>query len=217
MNLLGLEVERIQHACFKITGAGKVVYIDPYKLPEGSPKADVVLITHEHDDHLSIPDLEKILQESTVVVIAPITHPSLLDYPKDIFYLVVMGLNEKYFGEGFTVETIPSYNLDKFRSPGELYHPKGDERVGFVLTLAGVRVYHAGDTDLIPELSSLEKIDIALLPVSGTFVMTPEEAAQAVDIIKPKVAVPMHWGDIIGTRKDADKFQELSKSHVEIL
>lgn len=103
---------------------------------------------------------------------------------------------------------MPAYNIDKFRSHGVPFHPAGDGKVGFVVDVDGTRIYHAGDTDNIPEMRNLKNIDIAFLPVSGTYVMTAPEAAQAAKVINPKLAVPMHYGDLVGTEEDAKKFKE---------
>lgn len=216
MNILGVDIVRNCHASIKLKADGKVIYIDPYKLPEGSEKADVILITHEHEDHLSLPDIENIFQDSTTIVINPVTHPPLLQFDHDIPNLVVIGPGETYRGEGWTVATVPAYNIDKFRESGRPYHPREDERFGVVVTLAGTRIYHAGDTDAIPEMEGLD-VDIACLPVSGTFVMTAEEAARAVQLIKPKVAIPIHYGDIVGTQEDAETFKRQAGTQVEIL
>jgi L-ascorbate metabolism protein UlaG (beta-lactamase superfamily) len=115
------------------------------------------------------------------------------------------------------IEAVPAYNVNKFREPGKAFHPKGESRLGFVVEMDGTTVYHAADSDLIPEMQHI-KCDIALLPVSGTYVMTAEEAAQAVAAIKPKIAVPMHYGAIVGSSSDAEKFKSLVKDcQVEIL
>jgi len=109
------------------------------------------------------------------------------------------------------IEAVPAYNINKFREPGQVFHPKEHGGVGFVLTMDGTTVYYAGDTDFIPEMKSI-RCDVALLPVSGTYVMTAEEAAEAAAAIHPKIAVPMHYGAIVGGEEDAKKFKSLVKS-----
>jgi len=106
--------------------------------------------------------------------------------------------------------------LNKFREPGKPFHPKEDGKIGFILSVKGVRIYHAGDTDPIPEMKNF-KTDIALLPVSGTYVMTPEEAGEAARMIKPKLAIPMHYGTIVGSENDAERFKQLATCPVQIL
>jgi len=118
--------------------------------------------------------------------------------------------------DGVQIEAVPAYNLNKFREPGKVFHPREDQKVGFIIEVDGIRIYHAGDTDSIPEMTGI-KTDIALLPVSGTYVMTAEEAAEAATRIRPIVAIPMHYGTIIGSEKDALRFKELAKCDVQIL
>jgi L-ascorbate metabolism protein UlaG (beta-lactamase superfamily) len=114
------------------------------------------------------------------------------------------------------VETVPAYNVNKFRSPGQPFHPKQEQMLGFIVTMNGVRIYHAGDTDPIPEMEGM-KVDIACIPVGGTYVMIAEEAAEAARRIKPKIAIPMHYGSIVGNQGDADKFKKLASCEVQIL
>jgi L-ascorbate metabolism protein UlaG (beta-lactamase superfamily) len=115
------------------------------------------------------------------------------------------------------IETVPAYNINKFREPGHAFHPLGEKRLGFIITMDGTRIYFSGDTDFIPEMHDIA-VDIAMLPVSGTYVMTPEEAAEAALAIHPQIAVPMHYGAIVGADADAIKFKSLVKHcQVEIL
>lgn len=193
------------HSTFKIVAAGKVIYIDPYELPESAEKADVVFVTHEHFDHCSPGDIEKVTKKGTVVVAAAVCERELPDAK-----LVTPG--EKFESAGIAVEVIAAYNTNKFREPGKVFHPKGEARVGYIFTLEGQRVYHAGDTDVIPEMAHLN-VDVALLPVSGTYVMTAEEAAKAVKVLRPRLAaVPMHYGSIVGSADDAKKFAALCEN-----
>jgi L-ascorbate metabolism protein UlaG (beta-lactamase superfamily) len=183
------------HDCFRIDGP-PVVYVDPYQLADGLPPADVILITHDHFDHLSPADVAKLHQSSTVVVA-----------PKEVIGKLSVPITEIAAGEtktvaGIKVKAVPAYNTDK------TFHPKEDGKVGFIFTVGDVTYYHAGDTDVIPEMTGLAP-DVALLPVSGTYVMTADEAAKAARAIRPKVAVPMHYGAIVGSDADAKKFAQL--------
>ncbi|MGD2148731.1 MAG: MBL fold metallo-hydrolase, partial [Anaerolineae bacterium] len=119
--------------------------------------------------------------------------------------------------KGLQVEAVPAYNVNKFRSPGVPYHAREAGHVGFVVTSEGQRIYHAGDTDHIPEMAALKAIDIALLPVSGIYVMTAEEAAQAAAVIRPGIAIPMHLGRGIGSPDSARVFKDRASARVEIL
>jgi L-ascorbate metabolism protein UlaG (beta-lactamase superfamily) len=114
------------------------------------------------------------------------------------------------------VEAVPAYNINKFREPGQVFHPKEDGKLGFVLTMKGVRIYHTGDSDNIPEMRGIRP-DIALVPVSGTYVMTSQEAVEAVASIDPKVVIPMHYGAIVGDRKDAEALQKQVNCEVKVL
>jgi L-ascorbate metabolism protein UlaG (beta-lactamase superfamily) len=183
------------HDTFRIDGK-VVVYVDPYQLPDGLPKADVILITHDHFDHLSPADVAKIHKAGTVVV-APKEVAGKLPVTVE-----VIAAGETKTVAGITVKAVPAYNTNK------TFHPQKDGKVGFIITAEGVTYYHAGDTDLIPEMTGLAP-DVALLPVSGTYVMTADEAAKAALKIKPKVAVPMHYGAIVGSEADAQRFAKL--------
>ena len=205
------KITHLGHASFKIASEAGLIYIDPFKLPADPKKADFVFITHEHFDHCSPRDLEKILKEDTIIVAPPECAPKI----KRQFESIKPG--EKKTTGSIEVETIPAYNLDKFREPGLPYHPKEDGKVGYILTIDGERLYHAGDTDFILEMKSLDNIDVALLPVSGTYVMTAEEAADAANIFKPKTVIPMHYGDIVGSKADAEKFKKLFLGNTKII
>ena len=192
------------HDTFRIDGP-PVVYVDPYQLRDGLPPADLILITHDHFDHLSPADVAR-LHRPTTKVVAPKEVEGKLSVPVE-----VIAVGESKTVAGVTIKAVPAYNTDKS------YHPKKDGKVGYVIKVAGVTYYHAGDTDLIPEMAGLAP-DVALLPVSGTYVMTAEEAVEAARSIKPKTAVPMHYGAIVGSEADAQKFKSLVRNcQVEII
>ena len=197
------------HDSFRIEGDGLVIYIDPWKI-EGGPKADLILITHDHADHCSPSDVAKLLKGDSVIVTVAAAS-SKLSGSKEI---IKPGDNVTV--KGVPISAVPAYNVNKFRSPGVPFHPREAGYVGFVITVAGVRIYHAGDTDHIPEMSAIDA-DIALLPVSGIYVMTADEAADAAASIKPQIAIPMHVGRGIGSLADADRFKEKASVQVQIL
>ncbi|MCS7132222.1 MAG: MBL fold metallo-hydrolase [Nitrososphaeria archaeon] len=208
-----VEISWLGHAAFLITYKDTRYYIDPFKI-KAKGLADVVLITHEHFDHLSVEDLRKIVKSDTEMVAPESCRDNLKAFKMGVLKLVKPG--ESINVKNARVETIPAYNINKFRAPGVVYHPKVQEGVGYILEVGGLRIYHAGDTDFTPEMRSL-KVDVALVPVSGTFVMTAEEAAKAVNTFKPKVAIPMHFGAIVGDKSDAENFKKLSEVDVVIL
>jgi L-ascorbate metabolism protein UlaG (beta-lactamase superfamily) len=208
----GIKIFWLGHAGFKIKNS-RTIYIDPFNIKPSEP-ADLILITHEHFDHFSTKDIKKILNRS----IAVCPEFCKLEFLRlGVKEILTVEPGKKYSIGETEIEAFPAYNINKFRSPGVVYHPKKDKRVGYLITLNGVKIYHAGDTDFIPEMKELKDIDIALLPVGGTYTMTAEEAAQAANTINPKVAIPMHYGEIVGSEKDAEKFKALAKCKVEIL
>jgi L-ascorbate metabolism protein UlaG (beta-lactamase superfamily) len=213
MKLLTLDFTRIAHDTFRIAGS-KVIYTDPFKVTKRE-EADIVLLSHEHFDHLSKEDLDKVLFPGTSILAGSLCKDGLKGIQvKEIHFLDPGG---KYSVGNVMVEAVPAYNVSKFREPGKPFHPKENKGLGFVITMDGTTVYYAGDTDLIPEMKSI-KCDIALLPVSGTYVMTAEEAAEAAATINPQIAVPMHYGAIVGSDEDARKFKSLVKNcKVEIV
>ena len=204
MKLLNLEFTRIAHDTFRVAGT-KVIYTDPFKVSHDD-QADIVLLSHDHFDHLSLEDLSKVCTAGTTIIASPLCKGGLQKVKVKDKHFVEPGM--KVNVGGIAIEAVPAYNVNKFREPGKVFHPKDAKGVGFVFEMDGTRVYYAGDTDLIPEMKSI-KCDVALLPVSGTYVMTAEEAAEAARAINPKIAVPMHYAAIVGSDGDAKKFNSL--------
>jgi L-ascorbate metabolism protein UlaG (beta-lactamase superfamily) len=209
----GVRLTWLGHDGFRIQN-GQVVYIDPFKIEGGGAKADILLVSHEHSDHCNPEDLSKVVSPNTVVVAHAQSKGELSKLKAKELKVIKPGDRLTIGDVG--IEVVPAYNVNKFREPGKPFHPKDDGKLGFVVTVKGVRIYHAGDTDHIPEMKSIRP-DIALLPVSGTYVMTAQEAAEAAASINPKIAIPMHYGAIVGDKKDAEKFKSLAKCEVRIL
>jgi len=178
--------------CYR--GDGITIYIDPWGIPKEDP-ADVVFITHAHFDHYN-PDLEKVRTAKTKIV-APV------DVAKELSGdVTAVKPGQKLTVAGITVETVPAYNTHPQRLQN---HPKSNQWVGYVLTLGGHRYYHAGDTDHAPELDQITA-DVAFLPIGGTYTMDVTEAAGLARQLAPQVAVPMHYGYVVGTVEDANRF-----------
>ena len=204
----GIKIRWLGHDSFSLTGNIKII-TDPYKVAT-QEKADLILISHNHFDHLSVDDLKKVSTDNTTVVSAQ----ECLDMLTGFSFKEKIGIlpGEEKTVRGIKIKAIRAYNLDKINPETKKpFHPKEDDKIGFLISLNGITIYHTGDTDLTPEMSDLRP-DIALVPVSGTYVMTPREAAKAVEKIKPKIVIPMHYGTIVGSEKDAHDFKQLVKS-----
>lgn len=205
----GPDITWLGHDGFKIKG-DRLVYIDPYQVEKNEP-GDIVLLTHDHFDHCVPKDVDKVSGPQTTIV-APAECAAKFPHRQ----ITTIKPGDTITVKGVQIEAVPAYNINKFRSPGQPFHPRDDNKVGYVITLNGVRVYHAGDSDATPELRNV-RCDIALIPVSGTYVMTAEEAAEAVNAMKPQVAVPMHFGALVGNASDAERFQRQCQVPVTIL
>jgi len=211
----GVAITWLGHDGFKLK-ADKTVYVDPYQLGGQPEKGDLVLVSHEHFDHLSADDLKKVVGPSTTVLTIPMAEDGVKKAVQAKAVRLVRP-GDRVEIDGVRIEILPAYNTNKFRSPGNPFHPKEDGKVGFIVTLGGVRIYHSGDTDNIPEMAQAKGVDIALLPVSGTYVMTAQEALEACKAIQPKVAIPMHYGAIVGSASDAETFKKHAGCRVELL
>lgn len=209
MEYENFQITWLGHACFKIKTNEKIIYIDPFQL-DGGEKADLILITHDHFDHCSPEDVKKIQKEDTMIIYAGECGDKLTGNTVK----VVPG-DKKEFG-GIEIKAVPAYNIDKFREENVPYHPKESNFVGFIIEADGKRIYHAGDTDLIPEMDVVTA-DVVLLPVGGTYTMDAREAAEAVKKINPSIAVPMHWGAIVGDENNAKDFSRLCDCEVRIM
>jgi L-ascorbate metabolism protein UlaG (beta-lactamase superfamily) len=206
-------LEWLGHSGFRVATRGATIYIDPYRVPDG-PQADLILVTHGHYDHCSPQDIERLSHEDTLLV-AP---AAVAERVGGRVTAIAPG-EELELGSmaGVHVAAVAAYNTSKRDREGRLFHPREAGWVGFDLNVRGERLYHSGDTDVIPEMDAVVGVDVALLPVSGVYVMTAAEAAEAARRIQPRLAIPMHWGEHIGTREDAEAFAEATPVDARIL
>ncbi|MGM5481986.1 MAG: MBL fold metallo-hydrolase [Nanobdellota archaeon] len=195
---------RLNHSSFLIDSRIKI-FIDPYNV-KTDEKADFIFITHPHFDHYSINDIKKLAKKDTVIIT-----PNFESSRKFEQELIKLRPWQKKNFKDLEFTAIPSYNINK------QYHPKTNGWLGYIIEVGGEKIYHAGDTDFIDEMKTLGKVDYALLPVSGSYTMNPSEAALATKSIKPKVAIPMHYGGIIGDSKDAQDFEKMCSCDVKII
>lgn len=181
----------------------KVLYVDPFRI-DGTPHdADIIFCTHDHSDHLSPRDIEKVMKAETILVTPQKKARKFKKFVKKGRLHDVIGVEpiNEYEAYGIKFKTVPAYNLEK------RFHKRKKNWVGYILNLDGSGYYFAGDTDYIPEMDEI-KADVVFLPVGGTYTMNAQEAAQAANSIKPKIAIPIHFGSIIGSQKDAEAFIE---------
>ncbi|MCK4291595.1 MAG: MBL fold metallo-hydrolase [Planctomycetes bacterium] len=201
---MGLMLKWLGHASFRISHEETVIYIDPWKLKDSPHDATLVLVSHSHGDHYSPDDIEKVNGPDTKLIAS-----SDVAAKEQRGQVLMPGLSVEL--EGVRISGVPAYNLNK------QFHPREKSWVGFIIDLGSKRIYYAGDTDLTDEMKALKDIDLALLPVGGKYTMNAEEAAEATRHIKPGQAIPYHWGDIVGSRNDADKFAELAQCKVTVM
>ncbi len=208
MEIGEVKLEWLGHSGFLIKNS-KVIYIDPYNIKHDE-KADLILITHSHYDHCSVADLNKIVKEGTKILLPADCQSKITRFEVPIQIEVVEPGQEIEFGD-IRISTIPAYNVDK------PFHAKEEAWMGYLIKINNILIYHAGDTDIIPEMQKLTgfkqegKKFVALLPIGGRFTMSVEEAVEAAKLIKPSLAIPMHYGSIIGNENDADEFVKFCK------
>lgn len=203
-------LENIQvlcHSSIKIN-EGKVIYFDPFKINEQYNDADIIFITHDHYDHYSEEYIDKVIKPDTVIIVPEGMQVKLLKKGIKNSNIITVEPEKTYVVEGLKFETIPAYNVNK------AFHPKDNGWVGYILEIDGIRYYIAGDTDITEENKRV-KCDIAFIPVGGTYTMDFKEAAELVNEIKPKVAIPIHYGSIVGTSEDAINFQKLLNPEIK--
>lgn len=195
------------HSSIKINKE-KVIYIDPFKIDRNYNDADIIFITHDHYDHYSEDDIDKVRKNDTIIVAPEGLLTKLLRKGFRQDYIITVEPDEEDMVEGIKFETIPAYNTNK------QFHPKENGWVGYIIEIRGIRYYIAGDTDITEENKKV-KCDVAFVPVGGTYTMDFKEAAGLVNEIKPKIAIPIHYGNIVGTKQDATDFIKLLHPTIE--
>jgi L-ascorbate metabolism protein UlaG (beta-lactamase superfamily) len=213
-----IKITWLGHDSFLIEAKGQKIYLDPYEIHVDTlPKADVVITTHEHGDHCNPDSINHIATDKTTLIGPDITLPILNDKVARKKEVKPLNPNGAFELDGISYSAIPAYNTHRFRSPGHPFHPKESGHIGPILNIDGTTIYHSGDTDKIPEMDGL-KPTIALVPVSGTYVMDATECAQAVKAIQPEIAIPMHVGRGIGDLNARDQLKAaLPDYHIEVL
>lgn len=200
-------IEVLCHASIKFNRE-KIIYFDPFKIEKEYHDADIIFITHSHYDHFSEEDIQKVKKLDTKIVVTK----DLYDRTKKLGFkeenILEVIPNKNYYMDNITIKTIPAYNTNKN------FHPKENNWVGYLIEINGITYYIAGDTDITEENQKV-RCDVAFVPVGGTYTMTAQEAAELVNIINPKVAVPVHYGSIVGTKQDATNFIRLLHPKIE--
>ena len=182
--------------------------IYPFEIDKNYNDADIIMITHSHYDHYSEEDIEKVRKDSTKIVVPNELLADVLGIGFSQDNVITVEPNNKYEVEGMRIETIPAYNTNK------QFHPKENKWVGYIIEIDGARYYIAGDTDITEENQKVN-CDVALVPVGGTYTMTAQEAAELINTIKPKIAVPTHYGSIVGTKQDGEIFVKLLNPEIK--
>lgn len=200
-------IEVLYHSSIRIN-KDKIIYIDPFKINKNYNDADIVFITHDHYDHYSEEDIDKVINKNTTIIIPEELLTKLLRKGINKNAIITVEPNVKYMVQGIKFETIPAYNTNKS------FHPKENDWVGYIITLNDIRYYVAGDTDITEENRKV-KCDVAFVPVGGTYTMDFKEAAQLINEIQPKIAVPIHYGSVIGTEQDASDFIKLLHPNIK--
>ena len=200
-------IEVLYHSSIRIS-KNKVIYIDPFKIDKNYNDADIVFITHDHFDHYSEEDIDKVINENTTIIIPEELLTKILRKGINKNAVITVESNKEYMVQGIKFETIPAYNTNK------TFHPKENNWVGYIITLDDIRYYIAGDTDITEENRKV-KCDVAFVPVGGTYTMDFKEAAQLINEIQPKIAVPIHYGSVVGTKQDATDFIKLLHSSIK--
>ena len=194
-------IEVLCHSSIKIS-KDQIIYIDPFNIDREYHDADIIFITHNHYDHYSEKDIAKIRKANTAIVAPEDLLKNLLEFGFELDNIITVDPDESDIVKGIRFETIPAYNINK------AFHPKENGWVGYIIEIDSVRYYIAGDTDVTEENKNI-RCDVAFIPVGGTYTTDFKEAAFLINSIRPKIAVPTHYGSVVGTERDATDFVRL--------
>jgi L-ascorbate metabolism protein UlaG (beta-lactamase superfamily) len=203
-----IEVYKQNH--IRITSGGKEIHIDPFQTDSATNSADLIFITHDHFDHFSVKDIGNTAKDGAVLIVPENMRAKAEAAAKYVKKIVTVKPNEAYTVDGIEFETVPAYNI------GKPFHPKSAGWVGYILNIGGKRIYAAADTDATKEAEAV-KCDIALVPVGGTYTMNAKQAAKLVNTIKPQIAVPVHYGGVVGKEKDGLEFQKAVDTNIKVV
>lgn len=204
--LSGIEV--LCHSSIKIK-KNLTLYIDPYKIKDELHDADIIFFTHTHYDHFSEEDILKVKSDNTYLVGTEDCLVKAMKLGFEENRIIIVEPNQKYEILGINFETVPAYNVEK------QYHPKENNWVGYILEINDIHYYIAGDTDITPEAKTVT-CDVAFVPIGGIYTMNVKEAASLINTIEPQIAIPIHYGEIIGNKEDAELFRKLVKESIEV-
>lgn len=203
------KIEVLCHSSIRICKNNMIIYIDPFKIEKEYNDADIVMITHSHYDHFSENDLKRVIKENTVILTVEETYERTVKLGVKKENIIIVKQNGIYNVNNLEIETVPAYNLKK------LFHKKSSQWVGYIINFENERDYIMGDTDFVEELKQI-KCDVLFMPIGGIYTMNVKEAAECVKTLKPKKVIPVHYGEIVGKYKDAEKFKELIKDVTEV-
>ena len=199
--------EVLCHSAIKIN-RGMIIYIDPFKINQDFNDADLIFITHSHFDHYSEEDILKVKKQNTKIILTNDIVDNAMNLGFDKDDILVVEPNKEYEIDNIKFSTIPAYNINK------QFHPRANNWVGYIIDLDKTKYYIAGDTDITEENKKV-KCDVAFIPIGGTYTVTYTEAAELINIIRPKIVVPIHYGDIVGNKQDAIEFEKLLDKNIQ--
>ncbi|MHA1231664.1 MAG: MBL fold metallo-hydrolase [Candidatus Helarchaeota archaeon] len=194
-----MKIKWITHACFQITSNdGRVIYFDPYQITSNEKPADIILVSHDHYDHADSTSIKNVSKDGTKIYCPKSSVGKLKK-----FNAIGLEIGDTVDADGIKITAVRAYNV------GKMFHPKKNNWLGFIVELEGKRIYHAGDTDVIDEMKDLGPIDVAMIPVGGTYTMDFKEGIEALKYIKPKICLPMHQWD-----HDLNEFKSMAEKEV---